>query len=532
MIMRGIVGYTGFVGSNLLARYKFDRFYNSKNFNEAVNMEFDELFFCGAPAVKWYANKHPEIDRETIDQIIKVLDTIQVKRFILISTVDVYGDQYEMGDSDEDRAGNVSHAYGKNRYDLEEFIRRKFSNHHIVRLPALIGKGLKKNVVYDLLNNNQISVISPNTQFQWYDLEWLYDDISRIIDSDLHTCNLVTEPLCTREILTMFNYSSDSYKGTSTFSYDITTKHGKIFGSSGKYIRDKETVLNSIKKFIETYNMSKDHLVVSNICLNHVSDFQFACILKLNGIKYVQIAPSRLINGWCDLSNFSPSVYTNNNVTPYSFQSIAYSLDDLNIFSHKSALLLDHLKKVVDCAKLNNVKVLVFGCPKNRKISQDCAENNKTFVEFFRKLGKYCETSNVVICIEPNSKQYNCNYLNKISEVGVVVRDINNKNVRMMVDIGNALMEDDQIEDVYKFADIVHNIDVSQKNMCDFSEVSKVRQVHRHFSDILTNINYQHKINLEMKTIADSPSKELNLIRLSLDNFIELYGKNTKSPIL
>ena len=33
--MIGIVGYTGFVGSNLLQFYKFDKLYNSKNFEDA-----------------------------------------------------------------------------------------------------------------------------------------------------------------------------------------------------------------------------------------------------------------------------------------------------------------------------------------------------------------------------------------------------------------------------------------------------------------------------------------------------------------
>ena len=69
IMKRAIVGYTGFVGSNLLTFYKFDYFYNSKNFIEASNMEFDEIFFCGVPAVKWYANKFPEEDSTIIENI-------------------------------------------------------------------------------------------------------------------------------------------------------------------------------------------------------------------------------------------------------------------------------------------------------------------------------------------------------------------------------------------------------------------------------------------------------------------------------
>ena len=60
--MKAIVGYTGFVGSNMLQFYVFDNFYNSKNFEEARGKHFEEIIFCGIPAVKWFANKNPNED--------------------------------------------------------------------------------------------------------------------------------------------------------------------------------------------------------------------------------------------------------------------------------------------------------------------------------------------------------------------------------------------------------------------------------------------------------------------------------------
>ena len=64
--MNALVGYTGFVGSNLLQFFKFDELYNSKNFYEAKNKHFETIFFCGVPAIKWLANKNPEEDNKII----------------------------------------------------------------------------------------------------------------------------------------------------------------------------------------------------------------------------------------------------------------------------------------------------------------------------------------------------------------------------------------------------------------------------------------------------------------------------------
>jgi len=142
--MKSIVGYTGFVGSNLLQFYRFDSFYNSKNFKDAINMEFDEMYFCGIPAIKWYANKYPEEDTIIINNIIEILKTIKVKKFILISTIDVYEDVNSEKTESYECNYKLNHTYGKNRFIFEQFIRSQFNDYHIIRLPALFGKELKK----------------------------------------------------------------------------------------------------------------------------------------------------------------------------------------------------------------------------------------------------------------------------------------------------------------------------------------------------------------------------------------------------
>jgi sugar phosphate isomerase/epimerase len=522
---KAIAGYSGFVGSNLLQFYKFDYFYNSTNFNDVKNMEFDELYFCGIPAVKWIANKYPQEDLDIIENIQNILKTIKVNKIILISTIDVYENVEFGNDEDYDCDYVINHHYGRNRYRFEYFIKNNFKDYHIIRLPALFGKGLKKNIIFDLINNNQIENIPINSSFQWYDLEWLKNDIDIIVKNKIQLCNLFTEPLDSIEIINLFKYNNDKLKNNEKkLIYNCKTKYSKLFNSSvNGYIRDKNIVIESIKQFINFINLKKERLCVSNICIKTIQQFQFACILKLFGIKNVQVAPTTLIDDWKNIEKMDLSVFIKQNLQVYSFQSITYCLNELNIFNDNSRELLIHLQKIIDKGLENGVKILVFGCPRNRKIKDNSnkKENDEIFIDFFRELGRYCENKNITICIEPNSKKYNCNFINKIEEAGEIVKNINHHNIKMMVDIGNAIMEDDDLQKMYEYKDIIYNIDVAQESMVSFDKVMYIDK-HYDFKNILSKINYKNKINLEM--IINNNENELEILRGSLNNFIKIYS--------
>jgi sugar phosphate isomerase/epimerase len=519
-----IVGYSGFVGSNLLKFYKFDYFYNSSNFHEAMNKEFDTLFFSGIPAVKWIANKYPEEDSNIINKIKTIIETIKVKKIILISTIDVYESINSQENEDYDCDYENNHTYGKNRYLFENFIKEKFDNYYIIRLPALFGMGLKKNIIYDLVNNNQVDKIEKNTKFQWYDLKWLKNDIDIILSNELRVSNLFTEPLETIEILKLFNYSLNEYKNESTLYYDVKTKYSDVFNSNCKdYIRDKNIVLNNIKEYLDFSRIDKSNLVVSNICINHISQFQFSNIIKLFGIKNIQIAPTTLIKSWNDFNNINFDLFTKNDINVYSFQSITFGLND-NIFDVNSTdNLSNHIKKVIDCAIKNKVKVLVFGCPKNRKIIDDKKDqNDEIFISFFKKIGDYIEDNDLHICIENNSKSYGCNYLNSIKEVGEIVNKINHKKIKMMIDIGNVIMEDDNLDYLNDYKELLYNVDIANESMKPF--IQDKSEIHNNFITILKQNNYNKKINLEMLLKANGPCEELELLNKSLHNFINLLN--------
>jgi hypothetical protein len=119
-------------------------------------------------------------------------------------------------------------------------------------LPALFGNYFKKNVLFDLLNDNQINKINYNSKFQWYNLDNISMDINKylnITNDKICIANLFTEPIETYELLNFFDKTSlDVDTNSDTAVYDFSTK----FTDSG-YICDKRAVLSDIYKFIIQY---------------------------------------------------------------------------------------------------------------------------------------------------------------------------------------------------------------------------------------------------------------------------------------
>src|SRR5687768_17147850 len=109
---RGLIGHTGFVGSNLARQTRFDATYNSSNIDTIAGEEFDLLVCSGVRAEKWIANANPEQDRAGIERLMSALKTVKAKQFILISTVDVFLTPIEVDESSVVETEKL-HPYGK-----------------------------------------------------------------------------------------------------------------------------------------------------------------------------------------------------------------------------------------------------------------------------------------------------------------------------------------------------------------------------------------------------------------------------------
>jgi hypothetical protein len=247
-----LVGYTGFVGSNLLRQHQFDALYRSTNITDMRGAELELLVVSAIQAKKWWANQNPEADWESIQRLLDVLRDVRAQQVVLISTIDVLPMLPGLDETFVPSASN--HPYGQHRLQAEEDIRALFDRVTVVRLPGLFGPGLKKNVIYDLLTGNQLEKVNPRSAFQYYDLTGLWSDIERSRQAGLGLVHLFTEPVATSVILQRFFPDLEVGRDpVPEAHYDFRTRYSGIFGGPSGYVQGQDTVLRKLELFIDGY---------------------------------------------------------------------------------------------------------------------------------------------------------------------------------------------------------------------------------------------------------------------------------------
>ncbi len=244
-----LIGYTGFVGSNLLRQREFDACFNSTNIDQIAGRSFDLIVCAGAPAEKWKANAEPERDRERLGRLITALERTDARKLVLISTVDVFLSPIGV-DEETPVVMHGLHAYGKHRRELEEVASQQFDA-TVVRLPGLYGQGLKKNVIFDFLHDNDVQKIDSRGLFQFYNLDRLWRDVAIAIDHELPMVHLPTEPVSVADVArTAFGREFVNEVVATPARYDVRTRYAELFDGRDGYVEDRVTELAGIATFV------------------------------------------------------------------------------------------------------------------------------------------------------------------------------------------------------------------------------------------------------------------------------------------
>lgn len=303
--MDALVGYTGFVGSNLAASHGFGGLYNSSNIGDAFGSKPELLVYAGLRAEKYIANRFPEKDLEAVMQAAQNIERIGAARLVLVSTVDVYPEPRLVDEGSPIDEGRLE-PYGANRYALEKMARHLAERVLVVRLPALYGLNLKKNFIFDMMNRlplllterklaelehasggigrfyevgpdgfarrkeidseglrqlgflmeragfSSLSFTDSRARFQFYPLRFLWGHVKSALSAGIDVLNLATEPVYAGELYShVYGEPFENAGSSKVPDYDFRSRHAGLLGGSGGYVFEKGFLLDDIKAFIE-----------------------------------------------------------------------------------------------------------------------------------------------------------------------------------------------------------------------------------------------------------------------------------------
>lgn len=251
-LINALIGYSGFVGATLRKQSRFESLYRSTNVHDIQSHAFDTVVCAAAPAQKWIANRDPLADRQNIESLISHLKTVTCKTFILISTVDVFKSPIGV-DEDTPIDEEGLHAYGLHRRLLETFVESHFPNHLIVRLPGLVGPGLRKNVIFDFLNDNNLQAIDSRGVFQFYPMVNLWWDIQTALRAGLKLVHLTAEPISVANVSEQgFGEPFSQPTANTPAIYDLRSRHAAVFGGTGNYQYSQRETIQAVRAYAQS----------------------------------------------------------------------------------------------------------------------------------------------------------------------------------------------------------------------------------------------------------------------------------------
>lgn len=301
-----LVGSTGFVGGNLMAAHTFAAVCHSTDIAAQYGTVPDLCVYAGVPAAMFLANADPEADLAVMAAARENLRKIAPKKLVLISSIAVYADSRGKDESDAPDSADLP-AYGRNRLQLERWVREDFPDALIVRLPALYGKGLRKNFLFDLhtitpamlrpekyeelaagsdlvkasyaladngfyklvpgadaaalqeffaANSfNALAFTDSRSRYQFYNLGRLWQDIEKALDAGLTLLNLTTPPVSAEAVYTAVTGRSwHNELSKPPFDYDLRSRHADLLGGANGYLCTEAEELADICAFMKHWN--------------------------------------------------------------------------------------------------------------------------------------------------------------------------------------------------------------------------------------------------------------------------------------
>jgi D-psicose/D-tagatose/L-ribulose 3-epimerase len=241
-------------------------------------------------------------------------------------------------------------------------------------------------------------------------------------------------------------------------------------------------------------------LRISNLAWNEASEFLGT--VKSSGVTGVELAPTKI---WPTLEDVTAEEVKElllrpewQNLKPMALQALLYGRPDLQLFQEPE-MCFNRLETVMQIAKWLEVRILVFGAPKNRLITPESAPHVFSILE---RVGKMAERYDCLFCVEPNPPLYGGNWALDLSDTLGILRTLDHPAVRLHADTGAMLANGESAVQLESAFDQLASCHISLPGLRPLTRsTQEERHLLRETMQMLFQAPDLHSVGLEMGAV-------------------------------
>ena len=253
-------------------------------------------------------------------------------------------------------------------------------------------------------------------------------------------------------------------------------------------------------------------LLISNIAWKNSENTKIAKLLNKKKIKLLEFAPDILLTKDYTKKDLilTKKFWRLKNIKLYSMQSILYEVDNAFLYGNEiqRKKFFEEIKKKIDLAKTLGAKIIIFGSPRNRKtFKKGKYMLDKIGLNMFKKIASYTNKRKIIFCLEANPKIYKAGYLNYTRDVISIVKKINNKYLKVNLDLSTIISNKENIKKIIKEnISIIAHAQISAPYLLD---ILKYKKKIKELIKLLRLNNYKKNISIEMTKPKKNSYKQI-----------------------
>ncbi len=221
--------------------------------------------------------------------------------------------------------------------------------------------------------------------------------------------------------------------------------------------------------------MSVPRFAFSNIAWSPHDDRNTLALLRSHGVTGIEIAPTTVWEGWAGSTRSAAAAYgaflRDEGFEVPALQALLYARPEARLFDEQGeALLLEHLAHVAELAGGLGARVAVLGAPRQRDRGRRSFEQARDeAVPVLRQAAQRFHDQGACLCVEPNPRDYGCNFVCSAGEGAQLVAAVNHAGFGLHLDAGGLYLEREELAGVLPQVEgILRHFHVSEPHLGDF----------------------------------------------------------------